>query len=257
MWLSISTCAGLGAGVPVLDGAAGVEDEVVLVVGLLDEGQAGDAVQDGSAVGGGEDAVGVEALAAPLHAAFVFDLLPGEVAVVAHASGGDALPLEEGVVGGGPAGIEFVSSRRGVSARSRKMSKSGRASPGGATRTFDLADAALGVGVGAFFFAPDGGGEDEVGEVAGGRGVEAVLHDEELDAAQGLLEHGVVGEGDGGVGGDEPERFDAAGDGAFDDVGIGEAARGGDAVDVDVPECGEVFAVLRRCRTCDSRAGWR
>ena len=33
--------------------------------------------------------------------------------------------------------------------------------------------------------------------------------------------------------------------GGFDDVGIGEAARGGNAIDGDVPDAGEVFAVLR------------
>ena len=69
---------GLGAGVPVFDGAAGVEDEVVLFVGLLDEGEAGDVVEYGVAIGGGEDAVCVETFAAPLDSAFVFDLLPGE-----------------------------------------------------------------------------------------------------------------------------------------------------------------------------------
>lgn len=87
-----------------------------------------------------------------------------------------------------------------------------------------LADAPLGVGVGAFLFAPDGGGEDEVGELAGGGGVEAILDDEEVDGAQGLLEKGVVGEGDGGVGGNEPQGLDAAGDGGLDDVGVGEAS---------------------------------
>ena len=55
----------------------------------------------------------------------------------------------------------------------------------------------------------------------------------------------VVGEGDGGVGGDEPEGLDAALYGGFDDVGIGEAACGRDAIDGDVPDAGEVFAILR------------
>jgi hypothetical protein len=55
---------GFGTGMPVLDGAASVEDEGVLLVGLFDEGQAGDCVENGSAGGSGEDAVLVEAVAA-------------------------------------------------------------------------------------------------------------------------------------------------------------------------------------------------
>ena len=108
----------------------------------------------------------------------------------------------------------------------------------------DLGDAALGVGVGAFFFSPDGCGQNEVGEIAGGGGVEAVLHDEELHAAEGVLEQVVVGERDGRVGGDEPESFDLSLNGGFDDVGIGEATCGGDAVDGDVPDACELFAIL-------------
>ena len=49
----------------------------------------------------------------------------------------------------------------------------------------DLADAPLGVGIGAFLFAPDCGGQHEVGEVAGGRWIKAILHDQELDACEG------------------------------------------------------------------------
>ena len=120
-----------------------------------------------------------------------------------------------------------------------------------------FADAPLGVGVGAFFFSPDGGGEDEVGEVAGRRGVEAILHDEKVDTAQRLLEEGVVGERDGGIGGDEPERFDLAGDRGFDDVGVSEAARSGNAVHVDVPEASQVFAIFASYRICDSLEGWK
>ena len=105
---------GLGAGVPVLDGAAGVEDEVELGVGLLGEWIAGNGVETGASVFGGEDAVAVERFAAPLEAVGVFDLLPGEVRVVAHAAGGDALPLEEGVVCGRPAGVKFVFSCRAL-----------------------------------------------------------------------------------------------------------------------------------------------
>ena len=100
-------CASLGARMPVLDSAAGVEDEVVLVVGLLGEGLAGDGVEAGAAAVEGEDAAGVEALAAPLNAALALNLLPGNIAIVAGAAGGDALPLLVRVVGGGPAWIKL------------------------------------------------------------------------------------------------------------------------------------------------------
>ena len=90
----------LGARVPVFDGAAGVKDEVVLLVRLLDEWFARDEVQLGSPVGGEKYSVCVEALAAPLHATRGFDLFPGESAVVAHAASRDALPLAECVMRG-------------------------------------------------------------------------------------------------------------------------------------------------------------
>ena len=135
----------------------------------------------------GKTAVGVEALAAPLHAARGFDFLPGEVAVVAHAAGGDALPLAEGVVRGRPAGIEYLADAHALGEIEEDVEVGARLA-GRSDDAIRFADAALGVGVGAFLFAPDGGGQDEVGEVAGGRGVEAVLHDEELDTAQCLFE---------------------------------------------------------------------
>ncbi len=65
----------------------------------------------------------------PLLAASSFDSLPGELAVVAHAAGGDALPFGVGVAGCGPAGIERLLDVE-VGGESRKMSKSARASPG-------------------------------------------------------------------------------------------------------------------------------
>ena len=65
----------------------------------------------------------------------------------------------------------------------RKMSKSDRASPGGSTARIHLADAALGVGVGAFLFAPDRGGQHQVREFGGRRGMKAVLHDQEVEVS--------------------------------------------------------------------------
>ena len=59
-----------------------------------------------------------------------------------------------------------------------------------------------------------------------------------------MLKQVVVGEGDGWIGGDEPERLDAALHRGFDNVGIGEPASGRDAIDRNVPDAGEVLAVL-------------
>lgn len=100
MLSSIFTLAVLVRVCPMLDGAACIEDEVVLFVRLLDERQTRNGIERSFAGGGGKDAVGVEAVATPLYAAFLFKLLPGEFAVVAHAAGGDTLPLFEGVVRG-------------------------------------------------------------------------------------------------------------------------------------------------------------
>ncbi len=94
-----------------------------------------------------------------------------------------------------------------------------------------------------------------MGEVAGGGGMEAVLNDEELDGAKGLFEQLVVGEGDGGVGRDEPEGFDLSLYCSFDDVGVSEATSGGDAVDRDVPDAGEGFAVCGVVELAIAREG--
>src|SRR5580704_14779553 len=228
---------GFGAGVPVLDGATGVEDEGEFFVGLFDEGQAGNDVEGRLAGGSGEDAVLIEAVPAPLDATLLFDLLPGEVTVVAHAALRDALPLFECIVRGEPAGVEFVFDAEAFGEREEDV-EVGSSFAGGRDYAIDFADAAFGVGVGAFLFAPDGGGKDKVREVAGGGRMEPVLDDEEGDAGEGLLKESEIGEGDGWIGGDEPEGFDLAADGGFDDVGVGQTARGGNAAGVDVPESG-------------------
>ncbi len=66
------------------------------------------------ASGRGENSVTVEALAAPVHSALLLDLLPGEAGVVAHAASGDALPLEERVMGRFPTGIELIAHTQAI-----------------------------------------------------------------------------------------------------------------------------------------------
>ncbi len=98
--LSMATGAGLGAGVPVLDGAAGVEDDVVFGVGLLGEGLARDAVEKGAAALAWERRRRCRGARRPTGCRLGgFDLRPrSEGRVVAEAAGGDALPLGVGVV---------------------------------------------------------------------------------------------------------------------------------------------------------------
>src|ERR1035437_1770332 len=68
----------LGAGVPMLHGAAGVKNEVVLFVRLFSEGKAWDGVQKCLAACGWEDPIGIKTFASPLHAAVIFELSRSE-----------------------------------------------------------------------------------------------------------------------------------------------------------------------------------
>src|SRR5215469_18192315 len=74
--------------------------------------------------------------------------------------------------------------------------------------------------------------------------VKAVLHDEKLDIAKRMLEEVVVGERDCRIGGDEPERLDAALHRGFDDVWISETACGWNPLGGDIPNAGKLFAIL-------------
>ena len=67
------------------------------------------------AVRAGKDAVLIEPLATPLHAAFFLDLLPGKRAVVAKAAFRNFLPLDEGIVRRCPSGIQVVADAESLS----------------------------------------------------------------------------------------------------------------------------------------------
>jgi hypothetical protein len=138
-------------------------------------------------------------------------------------------------MGGIPAGIEFVFDAETM----RDVEKDVKVGAGLSRRRngrINLGNAALGIGIGALLFTPDRGGKDEMRKVAGGRWMKAVLNDEELNVAKGVFEKLVVWKRDSGVRGDEPESLNASLDGGFDDVGIGEAARSGDAIDGNIPD---------------------
>ncbi len=137
------------------------------------------------------------------------------------------------------------------------MSKSGRASPGGATTRFDFADAAFGIRVGALLFAPDGRGQHKVRKVAGRRGMKAILHNQKVDVAKRLLEQPIVGERDRGIGGDEPQRLDLVGDSRLDDVGIRKPTRLRNSARRRYSTSRRVPAGAQRFRICDSQAGWK
>ena len=112
---------------------------------------------------------------------------------------------------------------------------------------FDLADgaeAALGVDEGAVFFAPAGGGEEEVSHLSGfGAGIH-VLHHEVVE----LLAHageGVLGDPRVvGIGGDDPEAFDFAAVDGVDDLVVGVAGRVLDLVVLDAHVVADFGAVV-------------
>ncbi len=137
------------------------------------------------------------------------------------------------------------------------MSKSERASPGGCHRLVHLADAPLGVGVGAFFFAPDRGGQHQVGELRGRRWMIAVLHHQEIEIRKRLPQHILIGKGDQRIGRDDPQRPNLLAHRRFDDIRIRQAALGGKPRFVDVPQRGQLLPILRVSRTCDSPACWK
>ena len=134
--------------------------------------------------------VGVVGGAGPLDAAGRVDPLVGDPAVVAQPSRGHPPPLGERVGGRRPAeeprraarllgqGEEDVEVGPGLAGRRHGGPHAGHP--------------ALAVRERALLLAPDGGGEHDVGEV-GGRGLEAVLHDEQVEPAQRVLEDIAVG----------------------------------------------------------------
>jgi len=116
-------------------------------------------------------------------------------------------------MGCSPAGIEFFADTKALGNVEEDVEVCTRES-GRRDDTIDFADASLGVRVGTLLFAPDGGGEDKVCELAGGRWMKAILYDEEIYALERLLEKRIVRKRDRRVGGNEPERFDLAADSA-------------------------------------------
>jgi len=67
---------GLGAGVPVFNSAAGVQDEIEVGVGLLNEWIAGYGVNACATIFGGKDTIAIERSASPLDSVLIFNLLP-------------------------------------------------------------------------------------------------------------------------------------------------------------------------------------
>src|SRR4051794_1437231 len=107
----------------------------------------------------------------------------------------------------------------------------------------DFANSALGVRVSSLLLAPDSGGKNEVGQFCCRREMKAVLNNEEVEIAQRMPQHIDVGKGDDWIGADDPERADFSSYRCFNNVGIGEPARGGDASWIDVPDARQLVAV--------------
>ena len=132
----------LGARMPMLNRAACIQDDWELVVRLLGERLARNARAGRALLRPRlrKDSVPGRAGSPPhWHTTFIFDLLPGERAVVAHAALRYMLPFKKRVMCElFPFGIQFISKSPSRSAMSRNISKSVRASPGGATMAFTL-----------------------------------------------------------------------------------------------------------------------
>ena len=161
----------------------------------------------------------------------LFDRLVGHARVVAEPARRHALPLLERVA---PACVQPGKSSSRTPSASASSEEDVEVGPRLARRrdrAIDLADAPLGVGVGAFLLAPDRRRQHQVRELGGRRRVIAVLHDQELEPFERLLQRAEVRERDDRVGGDDPERADASFERRFDDVGIREAARRRNALD--------------------------
>jgi len=87
-------------------------------------------------------------------------------------------------------------------------------------------DAAFAVGDSAFFLAPGGGGQQQVGE-GGGAGIgKGLLHHDKFGALQSTPHRGLVGHGLRGVGASDPQSLDLAVSGGLKHFHSGFARRG-------------------------------
>ncbi len=178
----------------------------------------------------------------PLDAALVVEhLVVADAGDVAGLVAGDRFQGVKNVFGRLPVGEEvFAAPVVGDEAENGKIGE-GLARCAG--DFFDEAEAAFGVDEGAFFFAPTGGGEDEVGELGGFGRVVHVLNDEEVESVEDFEAGVLVDPGVGRVGANDPEAFDFSAEDAFDDFVVGPTVFLGDAVDVDVEDAGDFLAV--------------
>ena len=131
-------------------------------------------------------------------------------------------------------------------ARSRKMSKSERASPGGSHGAVDLADAPLGVGVGAFLLAPDRRRQHQVRRArrSASDGSRPARPGTRAPRAPAAATPRLGNETIGLVAMIQSARMRLL-ERRLDDVGIGQAARGRNPIDRHVPERGQLLAIRR------------
>ncbi len=180
--------------VPLVAQAAGDQRKGVACVGGLGHGARLGQHKAGAAVGGGKAAVGVQACAAlglalgagPLLRGG-FQLCPaqaGDVQVAPARAFAVLVPDGLGAVVGEQAGQVGPRGQQGLHAP-RHFGDDAPVRPGLTGRRHcgaHAADAAFTVGHGAFFFAPGGGGQQQVGIACGGRGGIGVLQHYELGA---------------------------------------------------------------------------
>src|SRR4030095_9055650 len=109
--------SGFGTGVPMLDGASGIENEWIVIVGLLGKWFPLDREETGFGIIGWKIPVGVETGRCdfggsrgkwPLDSALAFNQRVIKAGVIAHATGGNTSPFFKGVFRYMPGGKEFV-----------------------------------------------------------------------------------------------------------------------------------------------------
>ena len=115
--------------------------------------------------------------------------------------------------------------------------------PGSAANLLDQTDPALRVDERPFLLAPARRRQQQVGELGGLGRVVHVLHDQEVELAQGLAQFRLVDPGMGRVGGDDPEAADLPRADALDDAVVRPARASGDAILGDVEQRGDLGAM--------------
>ena len=249
--------SGARLGVPLRASAAtGEEGEGIVLAGGFGLRGGGIEEEFGAAAGCGERFVGKKAafLDGILSARFACDERPLDAAVgvevlvvfdagdVTGLVGGEFFEDLEGGGGLGPL-LEKITATPGMGEK-LEDAEVGERLTGSFFHLLHGRDAAFRIDKSAIFFAPGGGGEEEVGRFGGLGGAIHVLDYEEIELFAQLVKAVLVDPRVGRIGGDDPEALDLAGLDSVDDLVVGPAGRGWDAVLGDAKDAADFLAVL-------------